>query len=70
MVPVSAVSVARTVVTVPETDWTLPEHLEDIVTGSHPSLGEEGRATLWHILNKYTHIFPAPGEPVTGRTTT
>ena len=24
---------------------------------------------LWHILNKYTYVFPAPGEPVTGRTT-
>ena len=56
-------------VTVPEADWTLPEHLKDIVTGCHPSMGEEGRATLRHILNKYTYVFPAPGEPVTGSTT-
>ena len=46
----------------------LPEHLEDIITGSHPSLGDEGRDTLRTILHKYTHVFPSPGETVTGRT--
>ena len=45
-------------------------HLEDIVAGSHPSLGGEGRTTLRNILHQYAHVFPAPGEPVTGRTTT
>ena len=36
---------------------TLPDHLEDIVTGSHPSLGEAGRSLLRNL--------PAVGEPVT-----
>ena len=48
---------------------TLPDHLEDIVTGSHPSLGESGRLLLWELLHRYEHVFPAPGEPVPGRTT-
>ena len=50
--------------------WTLPEHLEDIVACSHPSLGGEGRTTLRSLLHQYAHVFPATGEPVTGRTTT
>ena len=37
--------------------------------GSHPSLGLEGREKLWTILHQYANVFPAPGEPVTGRTT-
>ena len=69
LVPVSAVLVARTVVVAPEANRALPEHLEDIVMGSHPSLGEEGSAMLRIILYKYTHVFPAPVEPVIGRTT-
>ena len=44
------------------------EHLEDIVDGSHPSLVGEGWTTLRNILHKYVHVFPAPGESVTGRT--
>ena len=48
---------------------TLPDHLEDIVTGSHPSLGEAGRQLLRNLLHRYEHVFPAPGEPVTGQTT-
>ena len=47
----------------------LPGHLEDIVTGSHPSLGEAGRLMLRELLHRYEHVFPAPGEPVTGHTT-
>ena len=47
---------------------SLPEHLEDIVEGSHPSLGETGRRLLRDLLHRYKHVFPAPGEPVTGRT--
>ena len=69
LVPVSAVSVARSAVVSPGVSQTLPEHLEDIVAGSHPSLGVEGRATLRNILHQFTHMFPTPGEPVTGRTT-
>ena len=69
LVPVSAVSVARSAVTPPRVDRTLPLHLEDIVAGSHPSLGSERRARLRTILHQYAHVFPAPGEPVTGCTT-
>ena len=47
----------------------LPDHLENIVTGSHPSLGEAGRLLLRNLLHRYEHMFPAPGEPVTGCTT-
>ena len=69
LVPVSVVSVAQSTVVPPGVDRTLPEHLEDIVVGSHPSLGLEGRAKVQTILHQYAHVFPAPGEPVTGRTT-
>ena len=48
---------------------TFPVHLEDIVTGSHPSLGEAGRLSLRNLLHRYEHVFPAPGEPVTRHTT-
>ena len=68
LVPVSAVLVARSAVVHPGVDRTLPEHLEDIVVGSHHSLGLEGRPKLRTILHQYAHVFPAPGEPVTGRT--
>ena len=53
LVPVSAVSVARSVMIVPETGRAIPEHLEDIVARSHPSLGKEGRVTLRIILIEY-----------------
>ena len=69
LVPVSAVSVTRTVVVTPEVNRALPEHLEEIVPGSHPCLGQEGRTTLRNILHKYTHVFPTPGELVTGHIT-
>ena len=39
------------------------------MTGSHPSLGEGGRRLLRDLLLRYEHVFPVPGEPVTGRTT-
>ena len=69
LVPVLAVSVARSKVVPLGVDRTLPEHLEDIVVGSHPSLRFEGQAKLRNILHQYAHVFSAPGEPVTGRTT-
>ena len=47
----------------------MPDHLEDIVAGSHPSLGEAGRLLLRSLLHRYEHVFPTPGEPVTGHTT-
>ena len=44
LVPVSSVSVALAEPVPPgEMCETLPDHLEDIVTGSHPSLGEADR---------------------------
>ena len=70
LVPVSAVSVARSSIVSPGVGRTLPEHLEDIVAGSHPSLGGKVRTTLQSILHQYVHVFPAPGEPVAGRTMT
>ena len=37
----------------------LPEHLEQIVAGSHPSLGDSGRQLLQDLLFRYRHVFPA-----------
>ena len=69
LVPISAVSVALSELQLPMDEVVrLPEHLEDIVKGSHPSLGETGRRLLRDLLHRYEHVFPAPGEPVTGRT--
>ena len=68
LVPVLSVSVARSTEYVPGTGTAeLPEYLEDIVRGSHTSLGDTGRQSLRDLLHKYEHVFPAPGEPVTGR---
>ena len=70
LVPVSAVSVALADPGLPDDMCVvLPDHLEEIVMGSHPSLGEASRWLLPELLHRYTHVFPAPGEPVTGRTT-
>ena len=69
LVPISAVSVAQSELQLPtNTAVVLPEYLEDIVQGSHPSLGDTGRRSLRDLLHRYEHVFPAPGEPVTGRT--
>ena len=68
LVPVLSVSVARSMECVPGARTAeLLEYLEDIVRGSHTSLGESGRQSLRDLLHKYEHVFPAPGEPVTGR---
>ena len=48
----------------------LPEYMEEIVKGSHPSLGDAGRELLRDLLFCYRQVFPAPGEPVTRRTKT
>ena len=40
-----------------EEQVTLPEHLEEIVTGSHPSLGDSGGQLLRDLLFRYRHIF-------------
>ena len=68
LVPVLAISVALADPGLPN-EAILPEHLEDIVAGSHPSLGDSGRQLLCDLLYRYRHVFPAPGDPVTGRTT-
>ena len=69
LVPISAISVALSELQLPADGVvSLPEHLEDIVKGSHPSLGETGRRLLRDLLHRYKYVFPAPGEPVTGRT--
>ena len=69
LVPISAVSVARSEVRSPtNTAVVLPEYLEDIVKGSHISLGDTGRQSLRELLLRHEHVFPAPGDPVTGRT--
>ena len=68
LVPVLAVSVARSDLQRPiKRTAVLPDYLEDIVQGSHPSLGDTGRQSLCDLLHRYEHVFPAPGEPVTGR---
>ena len=68
LVPVLSVSVARSTEQLPvEMTVALPDYLEDIVRGSHASLGDTGRQSLRDLLHRYEHVFPAPGEPVTGR---
>ena len=68
LVPVLAVSVARSDLQRPiKRTAVLPDYLEDIIQGSHPSLGDTGRQSLRDLLHRYEHVFPAPGEPVTGR---
>ena len=70
LVPISAVSVALADPGLPDDMCVvLPDHLEEIVMGSHPSLGEAGRRLLRELLHRYRHVFPTPAEPVTGRTT-
>ena len=71
LVPVVAISVAIEDTGPPGNGpAALPEYLEEIVEGSHPSLGEPGRQLLRDLLLRYRHVFLAPGEPVTGRTMT
>ena len=68
LVPVLAVSVARSDLQLPiKMTTVLPDYLEDIVKGSHISLGDTGRQSLHELLHRYEHVFPVLGEPVTGR---
>ena len=68
LVPILSVSVARSELRpLTNTAAVLPDYLEDIVKGSHTSLGDTGRQSLRDLLHRYKHVFPAPGEPVTGR---
>ena len=69
LVPVLSVSVPRSDLQLPiKMTTVLPDYLEDIIRGSHASLGDTGRQSLRDLLHRYEHVFPAPGEPVTGRT--
>ena len=69
LVPVAAISVGMEETILPnDGPAALPEYLEEIVRGSHPSLGDAGRQQLRNLLFRYSHVFPAPGELVTGRT--
>ena len=71
LVPVAAISVAMEDTGLPnDGPGALPEYLEEIVGGSHPSLGDAGRRRLRDLIFIYRHVFPALGKPVTGRTTT
>ena len=70
LVPESAVSVALADPGLLDDGCVaLPDHLEEIVMGSQPSLGESGWQLLPELLYWYMHVFPALGEPVTARTT-
>ena len=70
LVPVAAISVALADPGSPnDRPAALSEYLEEIVAGSYPSLGDAGRQLLQDLLFRYRHVFPAPEEPVTGRTT-
>ena len=70
LVPVAAISVALEDPGYPSNGLAaLPDYLEEIVAGSHPSLGDAGRQLLRDLLFRYRHVFLAPGEPVTSRTT-
>ena len=57
LVPISAVSVALAEPGLTgDLGVVLPDHLEDIVTGSHPSLGEAGRHLLRDLLQVQTRV--------------
>ena len=58
LVPVSAVSVARSEFRLPTNTAVV---LPDIVGGSHATLGDTGRQSLRDLLHRYEHVFPAPG---------
>ena len=63
LVPVAAISVAMEDTGLPnDGPAALPEYLEEIIAGC--------RQRLRDLIFRYRHVFPAPGEAVTGRTTT
>ena len=69
--PVVVISVAMEDTGLPhDGPVALPEYLEEIVGGSHSSLGDAGRQRLRDLIFRNIHVFPAPGDTVTGRTTT
>ena len=69
LVPVAAISVAMEDTSPPVHDSDgLPEYLEEIVKGSHPSLGEPGRQLLRDLLLRYRHVFLWTKTAGSGRT--
>ena len=63
LVPVSSVSVALSELRLlTNMAVVLPDYLEDIVKGSHISLGDTGRQSLRDLLHRYKHVFPTPGN--------
>ena len=61
LISVSAVAVSMAEQALPrDMCVALLGHLEDIVMGSHPLLGEAGRLLLREILHQY--VFPAPAN--------
>ena len=66
LVPVSAVSVARSEVCLPTKTTVLPDYLEDIVKGSHTSLRDTGRQLLRELLHRYEHVFCSSTSGKTG----
>ena len=70
LVPVAAISVALEDPGYPSKRLAaLPDYLEEIDAGSQLSLGDAGRQLLRDLLFRCINVFPAPREPVTGRTT-
>ena len=63
LVPVAAISIAMedTGPSMHDPD-KLPEYLEEIVKGSHPSLDEPGRQLLRDLLLRYRHVFRRRGN--------
>ena len=58
LVPVSAILVVLADPGLPSEEHAiLPEHLEEIIAGSHPSLGDSGRQLLRDLLYCYRHVF-------------
>ena len=58
LVPVAAISVAMEDTGLPnDGPAALPEYLEEIVGGSHPSLVDAGRQLLRELIFRYRHVF-------------
>ena len=63
LVHISALSVAQSELHLPtNTAVVLPEYLEDIVQGSHTSLGDTGRQALRDLLHRNKHVFSGAGR--------
>ena len=63
VVHVSAVAVALSIRPETTPPGPLPPHLEDIVTGSHPSLGVDGRTALTDLLHVSFRLRSHSGGP-------